>query len=524
MTLSKICSILAALLLLTTALFACTSYADTGPVSSQVSSQAEDPTLFPEGTSVGGKNISGKTVEEALAICREAVEENMRSMEITVRFKDDTVSLTKTDFETKDVLDLTLAKLLQKRTPGEYELTYVTDLSAQGQQKLRDAAKDCYVKGTNASITGFEPSSGVFTFTDEKKGSQVDMVTTLKSVRQLLSQKHGGAIQAAFVETQPEITKKYLAEHFRLLSSYTTNSTNTANGNSNMALALSHVNGTVLQPGQVFSYNDTIGDSTNPANGWKGAGGIVNGLHVQVYGGGICQGSTTLYNAALLAGMEIVERDCHSEPSTYCPIGLDATVDYGNIDFKFKNPLENPVYISSWMDGVTLHVNFYGCFPEEWDKIVVGSEQTGSTARLSTVSFVVDDALAKDAYVRRSSGNTGYSARAWRTYYKGDKQVKSEDLHSSSYRATGPIYAVGRGTDTSKVDTTKESGSTVPAVTATPTPTPTPDPGPSGDPNPTPDPTPGPGPSTDPTPTPTPDPTPMPTPEPPPVSQPEGGE
>ena len=136
-----------------------------------------------------------------------------------------------------------------------------------------------------------------------------------------------------------------------------------------MRLALSHVNGTILQPGQEFSYNTTIGDSTDPSMGWLPAGGINGGVLVQVYGGGICQGSTTLYNAALMAGMTITERDCHSMPSTYCPIGLDATVDYGNIDFKFKNPLEAPIYIAAWMENVTLHVSFFGILPEEWDSI-----------------------------------------------------------------------------------------------------------------------------------------------------------
>ena len=147
-------------------------------------------------------------------------------------------------------------------------------------------------------------------------------------------------------------------------------STNTANGNSNMKLALSKVNGTILQPGEEFSYNTTLGDSTDPNNGWLPAGGISSGVIVQMYGGGICQGSTTLYIAALNAGMEIVERWEHAIPSSYCPIGLDATVDYGNLDFRFKNPLETPVYISAWMDGTTLYVEFYGCFPEEWDKVV----------------------------------------------------------------------------------------------------------------------------------------------------------
>ncbi len=499
----------AALLLLIGGLAACSPKAK--EESSAVSSEISDPTLFAEGTSIGGKNISGKTVDEAMEIARTAIEEEMKTLEITVKFKDDTVSLSKEDFQVQETLELTLPRLLEERKAEDHKLPYVADLSESGKKKLEEAAKSCLVKGQNATVTGYDSGTGVFQFSEEKNGSRVDMVTTLKSVRQLLSQKQSGAIQTTFLETKPELTKKYLSENFKLLSSYSTESTNTENGNSNMALALSHINKTVLQPGQTFSYNGTIGDSTDPDAGWKPAGGLVGGLLVQVYGGGICQGSTTLYNAALMAGMEIVERDCHSTPSSYCPIGLDATVDYGNIDLKFKNPMETPVYIVAWMEGVTLYVNFYGCLPKEWTKITLGSEQTGSEPPLSGVSFTEDSQLAKGQYVRRSSGNTGYSARAWRTYYKGDTVVKTEELDSSYYEPTGTTYAVGPGTDTSKVDTSKESGNTTPE--ATPAPTPTVAPKPSDSPTPEPPP--------EPTPEPTPEPIPDPTPEPPVSSQPD---
>lgn len=491
----KMAALLAASVFLAAGFSACTEE-EPQPASSAVVSQVEDLTVFAEGTKIGGIDVSGKTAEQALELCREEIEKNVGSLEITVKFKDDTILLAKDDFETNEVLELTLPKLLESREVGEHELSYVTELSKAGEEKLRAAAAACTVAEKSSEVSGFDKESGSFVFTEGQNGTRVDMVTTLKSVKQLLSQKHGGDIQATFIEVKPEITKEYLTQNFKLMSSYTTQSTNTANGNANMALALSHINGTILQPGQTFSYNGTIGDSTDPGAGWKSAGGLVSGLLVQVYGGGICQGSTTLYNAALLAGMEIVERECHSTPSTYCPIGLDATVDYGYIDFKFKNPLEHAVYISAWMDGVTLHVNFYGCFPEEWDKVVVGSEQTGSQPALTEVSFKVDENLEKGQYVRKSTGNTGYTASAWRIYYKGETEVSREALPSSSYRATGPVYAVGEGTDTKKVDTTKENGTTEPSPSPSPTPTPTPTPVPDtpavSDPAPTPLPTPTP--------------------------------
>lgn len=477
---------------------ACTPKNPAPESSAAPSSQVEDVSVFPEGASVGGKDISGKTSEEALEIARQALAEQAAALEVTVKFRDDTVALSGADFETHEVLELVIPRLLAERLSEDYPLPYATDLSAQGKAKLSQAAKACYVAGKDATISGYDGSSGAFTFTDEQKGSRADLATTLKSVRKLLSLKQGGAIQAPFLETSPKLTKQFLSEHFKLMSSYTTTSTNNSNGNSNMALALRHINGTILQPGGEFSYNTVLGNSTDPNAGWLPAGGLMGGLSVQMYGGGICQGSTTLYNAALMAGMEILERECHSIPSSYCPLGLDATVDYGNIDFRFRNPLSTPVYISSWMDGVTLYVNFYGCFPEEWDKITVGSEQTGSEAPLSTVSFREDENLSKGEYVLKSSGRTGYSAHAWRTYYKGETQVKTEDLSSSYYPAGGRIYAVGKGTDTDKVDTTRESGSTEAAASPVPSPTPSAAP-----------PTASPA-----TPAPTPDPTPEPVPEP----------
>ena len=148
------------------------------------------------------------------------------------------------------------------------------------------------------------------------------------------------------------------------------------------------------------------------------------------------------------------------------------------------------------------------------------------------MSFRTDNSLASGQYVRRSSGNTGYTARAYRSFYKGDTLVKSEELSSSEYPATGKVYAVGPGTDTDKVDATKESGSTseaeatpTPAPTAQPTSQPTPKPATPAPSTPVPaTPTPVPPTPTPVPPTPTPEPaTPTPAPTTP-VSSPEGSQ
>ena len=115
----KTAALLASILLLITGVSACSPKPEP---DSQISSQVEDPAVFPDGTSIGGKNISGKTVDEALETARKALQETVDGLEISVKFRDDTVVLSKSDFVTKDVLELTLPKLLESRRADKYEL------------------------------------------------------------------------------------------------------------------------------------------------------------------------------------------------------------------------------------------------------------------------------------------------------------------------------------------------------------------------------------------------------------------
>jgi len=435
-------------------------------------SEPADTTKFVSGTVLGGENISGKDVAEAVKIGRNHIEEKLKDLEISVKFIDDTVLLKGSDFAYKEVLELTLPKILDSGKAGEYDLSYVLDLSAEGRQKIYHAAADSYTKGADATVTGYNTDTGEFTFSEGTNGKRADINKTLKNIKQLLFQKTGGALQAEFTESAAGLTAAKLKEQFKLISSFSTVSTNTENGNHNMALSMSNVNGTILEPGEVFSFNGIVGDSTTSATGFKIANGISGGVLVGMYGGGICQSSSTIYGAALRAGMEIIMRECHSMESTYVPTGLDATVDYGNIDFQFRNNMETPIYIAGWMDGVTVYCEIYGVQPEEWDRIEVSSYRVETYAALSSVTFREDQSLEKGEYFMKSGGNTGYSSVASRTYYKNDREVRTEELPSSYYPATGKIFTYGPGTDTTKIDTSKSSGIVAtPAPSATPTPT-----------------------------------------------------
>ena len=180
---------------------------------------------------------------------------------------------------------------------------------------------------------------------------------------------------------------------------FSTVSTNNANGTYNMKRALSSFNQVVIQPGQTLSFFGVAGPC-GQAEGYLPAG-VVGGVG---YGGGICQASTTLYGAALRAGLTIVERRNHSVPSTYVPIGQDAMVDYGSSDLKIKNNYDFPVKLVTYSYGNTLYAEVWGMQPSWYDYVNIESWYT--------------------------SGN---SAVAYRKYIKNGNTVRVEQLPSSFY-------------------------------------------------------------------------------------------
>lgn len=144
-------------------------------------------------------------------------------------------------------------------------------------------------------------------------------------------------------EKMPMLTKERLKNFNTVLGVYTTNFGESPNRSRNIELAAEAIRGSVVDPGTVFSYNDATGERS-PDKGYLEAPVIVNGKPQPGYGG-VCQVSTTLFNAVLLSGMEVTERSPHFSPASYVPIGQDATVSYGDLDFQFINNFKNPVYV-----------------------------------------------------------------------------------------------------------------------------------------------------------------------------------
>lgn len=199
-------------------------------------------------------------------------------------------------------------------------------------------------------------------------------------------------VKVPFYVSTPDVDAATLKEKLfeTSLGSYSTSyGTSTANRCANIARAASLINGTVVAPGEVFSFNDTVGHRTKE-NGFYTAKEYVDGQSVDGIGGGTCQVSSTLYSAVLYADMNIVERLNHMMTVGYIPLGQDATVADGGVDFKFRNNSDYPVKVSAYTSGATITVSIIGTAwePAREVKISNSSSQVGENTVVRSVRYV----------------------------------------------------------------------------------------------------------------------------------------
>jgi hypothetical protein len=236
----------------------------------------------------------------------------------------------------------------------------------------------------------------------------------------------------------PELTAADLEQIDGRLAEFSTYYTGIANRRSNIVLAARHIDGTLLKPGEIFSYNKTVGPRDSAA-GFKQAPQYVHGKHVMGEGGGICQVSSTLFNAALLASLKIVQRQNHSMPVGYLHHGRDATASYGSIDMQFQNDTPAPIYIRVSSTGGLLHFTL-------WGKRTPGREVTlvkGREVNLgSPVETHPDPHLAAGRRIVEERGSPGIKV-TWTRIVKDNGQVVKRESFPSHYTAFPTIVAVG---------------------------------------------------------------------------------
>lgn len=209
----------------------------------------------------------------------------------------------------------------------------------------------------------------------------------------------------------------------------------------NLRIALSYLNGKIIMPGQTFSYNATIGDTTAEKRLSRSCY-FQGGTIVYEIGGGICQTVSTLYNAVLMANLEVVERHQHGLPVGYVQPSRDATVYSPVLDFKFKNTRKYPVkLVTSFSEGGNLNVSIYGTKEETEYDISIISKYISTIP--FTTTYVYDSTLPADAQVVDFAGVNGYTSESYITKSLNGRTVSSESLTKDSYKAQARVVRVG---------------------------------------------------------------------------------
>lgn len=261
-------------------------------------------------------------------------------------------------------LERLVARLRGSRYPVQIEPAFHLDRSKL-HKRLARIGRQVHVPARNARAT-LSGDYLVVTRT-ERKGVRLDVEATAAALlrRGENALREGGAATLVIAEEKPSLTAADLQTVDHRLASFTTHYGSSSRGRRhNVELAASHINGTLLAPGETFSYNDTVGPRSRRL-GWREAPTYLYGQVVPGTGGGICQVSSTLYNAVLLSGLKVVRRSHHSMPVKYVRPGLDATVVYGVIDLRFRNTSDGPVYIAAHARGGRLTLALYGRRPTE---------------------------------------------------------------------------------------------------------------------------------------------------------------
>lgn len=224
------------------------------------------------------------------------------------------------------------------------------------------------------------------------------------------------------------------------------------NRSNNLAISAEKIDGTIIMPGETFSYNQTVGERTIAA-GYKEAGAYAGGKVVQDVGGGICQTSSTLYNAALLVNLEIVDRSNHQFLTSYVDASRDATVAWGSIDFQFKNTRTYPIKIEASAKNGVCEMAIYGIKEDKEYEVVIESEVLSYIP--FTTKYENDDSLEEGEEVIEQSGYTGCTSEAYKILKLNGKVVSKTLLSKDTYDPMTRI--IRRGTKKEAVESSADT-------------------------------------------------------------------
>lgn len=328
---------------------------------------------IPHGITVEGRNIGGFNPAQAVAFLKSINRTSVIDKELILQYGSDQWELKTSDYNfsyshsdtineviaiTRNNQSVELLKLQARPVNVSLKLSWDQD---NFQSFLDSINEQIYFPAENAAV-GYE--KGRISIKDAKMGQQLDYEETMARILQHIRSDSTEPVNIATRNLMVQIGSKDLESINTILAFFATDLDNNANRTSNIIKAASLIDGSIIMPGKVFSFNDIVGERSEE-KGFKAAPIIVKRKAVDGLGGGICQLATNIYNASIQAGLPVVERYPHSVNVKYVEPGRDATIVYGLMDLKVKNGFINPVGISTLVEDNQLIIRILG---NEMDK------------------------------------------------------------------------------------------------------------------------------------------------------------
>ncbi len=420
-------------------------------------------TIYP-GVFVDGISVGGLTIEEAKSVLTGTSTNEQIAVEpyaITVAIGDKTWQIDQNNvpavrnlgnvLERAYAIGRTNSVEIQAtvQTPFRQRVNQLLDLRTNGINLTTDITYDtdavrrvvdeitAYItrEPVNAQILSFDYKTRQFTFSDDQPGIELDGDLLYSRILEALNAgKPGAVVTTNLTLTPAAVTKSDLSSRFSMIAAYTTTTTSESNRNTNIRLACEAINGTALMPGEVFSFNAATGQRTTD-KGYRSAGAIAAGQSIEEVGGGICQVSSTLFNAVARADLEIVERSPHAWPSTYVNRGEDATVNWPNLDFKFRNNTQAPIFVITYYSDRKMSAEIWGLALKDGVTIELESKTIRTIEPSLEVRYEQNPQLPFGTSQTKVKARTGYVVETYKVWYLNGQEMKRELLHTSTYNA-----------------------------------------------------------------------------------------
>ena len=418
--------------------------------------QVVDIDTFYDGISVNNVPLGGLTQDEAKEKLSTDVNNVIREQIISLVDGENTYEIKYGDIDAKYNIDDTLLAAYNYGRNGELKDRYkqVTDLKDNPKDfeaqftyneellktKINEISAQVKVEPENSVM---KRENGAVVISDEKIGYEMDFDSTYNAAKDVIESLQPGTVEIKKNEIQPEITREENEKATSLIGTYyTTFSGNDYGRNENLRVGCANINGTELAPGEIFSMNEGLGPQTYE-NGYRDAAVIVDGKIEDGLAGGVCQITSTLYNAVILAELKIVERSNHSLAVSYVPLGQDAAVAGDYKDLKFQNDTDYPVYIEAYISGNKLITNVYGHEIHSPSREVKFENIVDSVIQKPAEKVTEDPEKPKGYREVTYYGKQGKKVSTYKIVYENGQQISREYFSSSTYRATPDEVTIG---------------------------------------------------------------------------------